>query len=224
MKTCNKCGVEKTLTEFFKRTCAADGLSRECRVCSNFAQRQRRIRNVGREVSTKYATIAHKPCSACKLILPLTDFHVDHVTATRRKSQCKSCSNASVKICKSNHPERYDGYMRRYWAIRGAEQQVAKNRNYFAKHYGTHAHVYKAAAAQRRANELSATPSWVDLGAVKEIYELCTQLQIVTGIPHEVDHIVPLRGARVSGLHVPWNLQILSRDENRRKGNKFAVE
>lgn len=47
-------------------------------------------------------------------------------------------------------------------------------------------------------------------------YQFC---QIFKGF--EVDHVVPLNGATVSGLHVPWNLQVLTRSENARKGNKL---
>lgn len=59
-----------------------------------------------------------------------------------------------------------------------------------------------------------ACPSWVDKEALKNIYDNCPK-----GM--EVDHIVPLSGKIVSGLHVPWNLQYLTPEENKRKTNKL---
>lgn len=44
---------------------------------------------------------------------------------------------------------------------------------------------------------------------------------IETGIPHHVDHIIPLQGENICGLHIPENLQILKATDNRKKGNKF---
>lgn len=60
-----------------------------------------------------------------------------------------------------------------------------------------------------------ATPNWVDKQALKQIYDK-------RPVGYDVDHIVPLRGKLVSGLHVPWNLQYMLSDENRNtKRNKL---
>ena len=69
-----------------------------------------------------------------------------------------------------------------------------------------------------------ATPPWLTEAhqeAIKDFYKESARLTQETGIAHHVDHIVPLRGKNVSGLHVPWNLQILTADENYIKNNKF---
>lgn len=81
-----------------------------------------------------------------------------------------------------------------------------------------------AISAKRRATKLLATPSWLtkdDIKKIESFYILAKNLTLSTGIRHDVDHIVPLRGKNVSGLHVPWNLQVLTSYENGSKGNKY---
>jgi 5-methylcytosine-specific restriction endonuclease McrA len=78
-----------------------------------------------------------------------------------------------------------------------------------------------ADSAARRASKNNATPSWADNTAIKQIYEDCIFINKKTGIKHEVDHIVPLRGQYVSGLHIHSNLQIIEAKKNRSKSNKF---
>ena len=59
------------------------------------------------------------------------------------------------------------------------------------------------------------------LDEVKEIYKKCTFINMMCYRKYEVDHIVPLQGKNVCGLHVPWNLQILTKEDNIKKGNKY---
>jgi 5-methylcytosine-specific restriction endonuclease McrA len=73
----------------------------------------------------------------------------------------------------------------------------------------------------RESKKLNAMPWWVDRDKLQEVYVLCRLLSNATGVVHHVDHIVPLQNARVCGLHVPWNLQIITAEENLKKSNKF---
>lgn len=78
---------------------------------------------------------------------------------------------------------------------------------------GAHA----AHGACRRAAQKQATPGWVDQAALLAIYE-----QAALSGKH-VDHIIPLQHPDVCGLHVPWNLQLLTPTENMSKSNKFET-
>ena len=77
----------------------------------------------------------------------------------------------------------------------------------------------------RNVAKLQRTPAWltpVDLLEIESIYEYCSALR-KCGLDYHVDHIVPLRGTIVSGLHVPLNLQVIPASENNRKRNKYGV-
>ena len=76
---------------------------------------------------------------------------------------------------------------------------------------------------KRKVAKLQRTPFWLNAGQEFEmecIYKYCAALRSV-GLDYEVDHMVPLQGKTVSGLHVPWNLQILTASENAAKGNRL---
>lgn len=92
---------------------------------------------------------------------------------------------------------------------RGCPAKIKKAK---LREYKKHKAAYFARASARRAAKQH--PSWADRGALLAIIVACPS-------GHHVDHVVPLKGEFVSGLHVPWNLQYLPSVENLRKGNKW---
>ena len=81
--------------------------------------------------------------------------------------------------------------------------------------------------AKRRAAERKAAPPWLTDTHREQIaffYIEADRLSTETGIPHEVDHIIPLQSGCACGLHVPWNLRVITRDENNRRPRKWTSE
>jgi hypothetical protein len=81
--------------------------------------------------------------------------------------------------------------------------------------------------AVRKAKLIQRTPRWLrekDYEMMAAFYLLARMLSDETGEPHHVDHIIPLQGEKVSGLHVPGNLQVLTAFENIKKHNTWSVE
>ena len=75
-------------------------------------------------------------------------------------------------------------------------------------------------SAERRAATLRAVPAWLQSEHRQQIadaYKKAKRVSRETGVKHHVDHIVPLKGKDVCGLHVPWNLQVIPATVNQRK-------
>lgn len=73
----------------------------------------------------------------------------------------------------------------------------------------------------RKANVKRATPKWASADAIQLFYILSEERQAETGVKHHVDHIVPIKGRLVCGLHVQTNLQVIPWRDNLSKGNRF---
>ena len=64
---------------------------------------------------------------------------------------------------------------------------------------------------------------WANRLSIRDFYVLAQKITYETGVLHEVDHIIPLQGKKVSGLHVENNLRVISMLENRRKHNHYDL-
>lgn len=127
------------------------------------------------------------------------------------------------KSWRKANPEKVRGF-NSAWKKANPEKTRAYEAAYTAKHPAKRkakeaayrlANPAKRAAwqAKRVAQQLMATPPWADLAAIEAIYQEASLLGM------EVDHIVPLQGKSVCGLHVSHNLQLLTKSENSRKRN-----
>lgn len=106
------------------------------------------------------------------------------------------------------------------WAKENAARQRETQRAWRA----ANPHKVNHQAAMYHALRLKRRPPWLTKAhrsAIRAVYREARRLTQDTGIQHHVDHIVPLRGRDVSGLHVPWNLQVLTAKENITKSNRL---
>ena len=91
------------------------------------------------------------------------------------------------------------------------------NPEYAKEHYEQHKAEYITRAIQYKTRRTLATPPWANLQEIKRIYDECPE-------GYHVDHIIPLQGELVSGLHVENNLRAIPALDNLRKHNKFDIE
>jgi 5-methylcytosine-specific restriction endonuclease McrA len=177
-----------------------------------------------------------KTCANCGEKKPLTAFGVHRARKGGVRSICLLCNNSAArkwyhanrdkaaetaKRCKAAKPEQYRN-MRRKTYPKNRERWAAAARVH-SKKPARRAYL-TAQWARRHALELKATPAWlsaIQLAQIQEFYEVAVARTTQTGVPHHVDHIHPLQGANFRGLHVPWNLQVLTAEENVRKGNRL---
>lgn len=116
-----------------------------------------------------------------------------------------------------------DEYKARAAAYAAANPE--KKRSYGAKWKAANGAVVAADRGARRDSMAEATPHWLTAAQwaqMNAIYAEAKRLTRETGIDHHVDHIVPIRGKNVRGLHVPWNLRIVTATENLKKGCKLT--
>lgn len=124
---------------------------------------------------------------------------------------CVACD--LIRVMRERNADRiaYNEYQRAYGSA-NKDKMSLYNRRWQQKHPKER----NALEATRQASKIKRTPKWADLKKIREFYKRCPD-------GYTVDHIVPLRGKTVSGLHVEYNLQYLTGSENASKGNRYAT-
>lgn len=140
----------------------------------------------------------------------------------------KVSNNCGHKTCPANSSLMKFFYYQRNIEIaksRAKSYDPEKKRIYRKRWKADNRGVVNSHTAKRKLHISRATPEWLTEEQKSEtvmIYKIAAEKSAITGIAHHVDHIVPLRGSNVSGLHVPWNLRVVTADENYQKNNKFS--
>jgi|SRR2546423_2525570 len=151
---------------------------------------------------------------------------------TTAKSDCIECLSIRRKVWAGNYPDKIRESRRKYAEANrtflNARSAVYRRRNPEKVRAAVQAwrerHPARTTALRmnRIAAQLQRTPPWADLTAIGAMYERAA-LMSKGSIQYQVDHIIPLQGRKVSGLHIAENLQILSASANHRKNNRFEV-
>lgn len=159
-----------------------------------------------------------KFCNKCGTNKSDGDFHnLFRRGVVRLQSQCKSCHRLWVIANRDKVNEK-----NRLWHHNNWERSRATCKRSALKNKDSIKRKDMRSVAARRLR----TPKWLTAGdkiELKWAKAIAKQRTKETGIRHEVDHIIPLQGKNVSGLNVPWNIQILTYKQNLSKRNNFEV-
>ncbi len=134
-----------------------------------------------------------------------------HVDIRLVTGGCRSCCNEGRKAEYNANPEKAKLKLYKF-----REQNPESFRQIQRNYYARHCDKLKAQGAQYRALRLKRVPAWWQKDAIEKFYASCPD-------GYEVDHIYPLLGEFVSGLHVLENLQYLTRKDNRAKKNRVEL-
>lgn len=171
-----------------------------------------------------------KLCNGCNEVKDVCAFN--KCTRDGYQSKCKECRKKHRTISK----EKISAYGKMYREINkdkvadGKKQYAGNNKvklaKYLKEYKKMNAGSICAINSKRRSTKKQACPPWLTKAQHEEIIAIYKQAKELEAIffnrKFHVDHIVPLQGKDVCGLHVPWNLQILTAEENLKKGARNA--
>ena len=163
-----------------------------------------------------------------------------HIAPRKTKGSCVECLKVEWEKANETRAEYFREYnkseagqkaKRKYYeANKDAVIAKARTRNknkvseYKAAYKERNPELYKEFVNMRRRRFRQATPKWLtekDRMEIRLKYRLALEMTKATGVKYAVDHEIPLFGENVCGLHVPWNLRVMTQEENLRKANKL---
>jgi hypothetical protein len=170
-----------------------------------------------------------KVCGLCRELKSLTNFHKNKNSSDGRTWLCKPCNikkssdwdKANIDRVRARPKKDNSEYFRNLYA-----NNADRIKKRIRQHRVDNPAKTSAMDNEKRAKRLHRMPTWLTLIQKAEIsafYEIASAKTMQTDVQHHVDHVVPLLGKKVSGLHVPWNLQVLTATENLRKHARFEV-
>jgi len=158
-----------------------------------------------------------------------------HIALRKTKGTCVECMKEDWVVDNQRRKEKPKSEAakaagRRYYEknresviARAAARPSHEVRQYKDTHKIKNPEYYKALTSTRKRRHRSATPPWITAEqklAIRQLYLNAQKLTKLTGERYVVDHIVPLISPEVCGLHLPWNLQVMTQEDNLKKSNK----
>lgn len=176
--------------------------------------------------------VCEKQCTQCGEVKSLSDFGIDNRLKSRRASACKVCKREQSRKYRDTNRE-LCRHRCREWRNKNILHEKSRQKEYYNKNKNklseknrlyriTNSGYFAHKTQERFALKLKATPAWANEGYIKLFYKLAKIEEKRTGRKVHVDHIVPLQGERVCGLHCEDNLQLMFAEDNMEKGNKHA--
>lgn len=201
-KTCTKCGAEKNIEEFYKKAKGKYGVTSWCKACCN-------------KISCKWAKDNRERHNENR-----RNWHANNAEKSRRLS--REQYRANPQATKERNRRRYwadpvkPRLERRKYYVENIEDERRRHREWRL------ANPEKAREKSQRyyARKVQAVPEWVDYKKIRLYYKQACVLSKKSGVPYQVDHIVPLVSALVCGLHSQHNLAVVTAAENQSKGNR----
>lgn len=177
-----------------------------------------------------------KTCTGCNLAKTFSDFGKHKAGKDGIYARCKACEASRVAAySKANSAKNKARALA--WYKENTVKAITNNHAYKVANRAAvrakesaynkaHPEQRRAHNANRRASRRRATPPWfseLDAFAIQEAYSLATRREAITSFAWHVDHVIPLRGLAVCGLHIGKNLQVIPATLNLRKHNKYPV-